>query len=63
MIAAALSASVIAFILYSIVRQINRQSQESQQRLEFEKQRLDTALNNMTQGLVLYDASARVVDL
>jgi diguanylate cyclase (GGDEF)-like protein/PAS domain S-box-containing protein len=61
MIAAALSASVIAFILYSIVRQINRQSRESQQRLESEKQRLDTALNNMTQGLVLYDASARVV--
>jgi diguanylate cyclase (GGDEF)-like protein/PAS domain S-box-containing protein len=60
-VAAALSASVIAFILYSIVRQINRQNQESQQRLESEKQRLDTALNNMTQGLVLYDASARVV--
>jgi diguanylate cyclase (GGDEF)-like protein/PAS domain S-box-containing protein len=60
-IAAALSALVIAFILYSIVRQINRQNQESQQRLESEKQRLDTALNNMTQGLVLYDASARVV--
>ena len=26
-----------------------------------QKRRLDTALNNMTQGLVLYDASARVV--
>jgi diguanylate cyclase (GGDEF)-like protein/PAS domain S-box-containing protein len=60
-IAAALSASIIAFILYSIVRQINRQNQEAQQRLASEKQRLDTALNNMTQGLVLYDASARVV--
>jgi diguanylate cyclase (GGDEF)-like protein/PAS domain S-box-containing protein len=59
--AAALSASIIGFILYSIVRQINRQNQESQQRLESEKHRLDTALNNMTQGLVLYDASARVV--
>ena len=60
-VAAGLSASIIAFILYSIVRQINRQNQESQQRLESEKHRLDTALNNMTQGLVLYDASARVV--
>jgi diguanylate cyclase (GGDEF)-like protein/PAS domain S-box-containing protein len=60
-VAAALSAAIIAFILFSIVRQINRQSRESQQRLESEKQRLDTALNNMTQGLVLYDASARVV--
>jgi len=60
-VAAALSASILAFILYSIVRQINRQNQESQRRLESEKHRLDTALNNMTQGLVLYDASARVV--
>jgi diguanylate cyclase (GGDEF)-like protein/PAS domain S-box-containing protein len=60
-VAAALSAAIIAIILYSIVRQINRQGQEAQQRLESEKQRLDTALNNMTQGLVLYDASARVV--
>jgi diguanylate cyclase (GGDEF)-like protein/PAS domain S-box-containing protein len=59
--AAALSASVIAFILFLIVRQMTRQNQESQQRLESEKHRLDTALNNMTQGLVLFDASARIV--
>jgi diguanylate cyclase (GGDEF)-like protein/PAS domain S-box-containing protein len=59
--AAGLSAAIIAFILHSIVRQIKRQNQESQRRLESEKHRLDTALNNMTQGLVLYDASARVV--
>jgi PAS domain-containing protein len=59
--AAASSALVIAFILFQISRQMARQNQESQQRLESEKQRLDTALNNMTQGLVLYDASARIV--
>ena len=59
--AAALSALVIAFILFQISRQMARQNRESQQRLESEKQRLDTALNNMTQGLVLYDASARIV--
>jgi diguanylate cyclase (GGDEF)-like protein/PAS domain S-box-containing protein len=59
--AAVLSALLIGFILYLIIGQMNRQNQESQQRLESEKQRLDTALNNMTQGLVLYDASARVV--
>ena len=59
--AAVLSALVIAFILFLIVRQMTRQNQESQQRLESEKHRLDTALNNMTQGLVLYDASARIV--
>jgi diguanylate cyclase (GGDEF)-like protein/PAS domain S-box-containing protein len=52
---------VIASILYLIVRLVKRQNQESQQRLESERHRLDTALNNMTQGLVLYDASARVV--
>jgi diguanylate cyclase (GGDEF)-like protein/PAS domain S-box-containing protein len=59
--AAILSALVIAFILFRIVRQLTGQHQESQQRLEQEKHRLDTALNNMTQGLILYDASARVV--
>jgi diguanylate cyclase (GGDEF)-like protein/PAS domain S-box-containing protein len=59
--AATLAASVIAFILFLIVRKMTQQNQEAQQRLESEKHRLDTALNNMTQGLVLYDASARVV--
>ncbi|QWG23335.1 EAL domain-containing protein [Bradyrhizobium sediminis] len=59
--AAVLSALVIALILFPIVRQMARQSRDSQQRLELQKQQLDTALNNMTQGLVLYDASARIV--
>jgi diguanylate cyclase (GGDEF)-like protein/PAS domain S-box-containing protein len=59
--AAALSASVIALILFLISRQISRQNREAQQRLESERGRLDTALNNMIQGLVLYDASGRVV--
>jgi diguanylate cyclase (GGDEF)-like protein/PAS domain S-box-containing protein len=59
--AAGLCALVIAILLFLIVRRMTRQHRESQQRLEQEKHRLDTALNNMTQGLVLYDASARVV--
>jgi len=59
--AAILCAAVIAFIFFLIIRQIAGQSREAQRRLELEKERLDTALNNMTQGLVLYDASARVV--
>ena len=59
--AAVLSALVTALILFLIVRQITRQNQEAQQRLELQKHRLDTALNNMTQGLVLYDASERIV--
>ena len=60
-IAATLSATVIALILFLIIRQITRQSREAQQRLEAERGRLDTALNNMIQGLVAFDASARVV--
>jgi diguanylate cyclase (GGDEF)-like protein/PAS domain S-box-containing protein len=59
--AAALSALAIAAILFLIVRQLSWQHRSSQARLESEKLRLDTALNNMTQGLVLYDASARIV--
>jgi diguanylate cyclase (GGDEF)-like protein/PAS domain S-box-containing protein len=59
--AATLAALVVALILFLIIRQISRQSQEAQQRLEAERHRLDTALNNMIQGLVMYDASARIV--
>jgi diguanylate cyclase (GGDEF)-like protein/PAS domain S-box-containing protein len=59
--AATLSASVVALILFLIIRQITRQNREAQQRLEAERHRLDTALNNMIQGLVMYDASARIV--
>ena len=60
-LAASLSSSIIALTLFLIVRQINRQNREAQQKLEAERQRLDTALNNMIQGLVLYDASGRLV--
>ena len=59
--AAMLSASGVALILFLIIRKISRQNREAQQRLEAERQRLDTALNNMTHGLVMYDASARIV--
>ncbi|MCJ9733340.1 diguanylate cyclase, partial [Bradyrhizobium sp. PRIMUS42] len=58
---AGFSAGVIALILYLIIRQINRQNREAQERLEAERLRLDTALNNMTQGLILYDASGYIV--
>jgi diguanylate cyclase (GGDEF)-like protein/PAS domain S-box-containing protein len=59
--AAGLSASLVAFILFLIIQQITLQNREAQRQLEAEKHRLDTALNNMTQGLVQYDASARIV--
>ncbi|UWU84380.1 EAL domain-containing protein [Bradyrhizobium yuanmingense] len=58
---AALSAATIALILYLIIRQINRQNREAQQRIEAERLRLDTALNNMSQGLILYDAGGTIV--
>jgi len=59
--AATLSAAVIALILFTIIRQIIRQNREAQQRLEAERLRLDTALNNMSQGLILYDAAGYIV--
>jgi diguanylate cyclase (GGDEF)-like protein len=52
--AAGLTALVIAVILSLIVRQLLRMHQSS-------RKRLDTALNNMTQGLMLYDAASRIV--
>jgi diguanylate cyclase (GGDEF)-like protein len=58
---ATLSALVVAVILFLVVRQISRQHQASQRRLALEKQRLDTAVNNMTQGLLFFDANQRLV--
>ena len=58
---ATLSALIVAAILWLIVRQMSRQHQASQRRLALEKQRLDTAVNNMTQGLLFFDSSHRLV--
>jgi diguanylate cyclase (GGDEF)-like protein len=58
---AALSAFVIVIMLFLIVRQLSRQHQATQRHLRLEKQRLDTAINNMTQGLLLFDSAHRVV--
>jgi diguanylate cyclase (GGDEF)-like protein len=58
---ASLSALVIIVILALVVRQISLQHQLSQRRLALEKQRLDTAVNNMTQGLLFFDSSQRLV--
>ncbi|MCW5700975.1 MAG: EAL domain-containing protein [Bradyrhizobium sp.] len=49
-VGAGLMTLAIVATMLLIVRHLNRQ-----------KQQLDTALNNMTQGLVLYDGSARLV--
>jgi diguanylate cyclase (GGDEF)-like protein len=60
-VAAGLVALVIALTLTLIVRKLSRQHQNSERRLALEKERLDTAINNMTQGLLLYDSDARIV--
>jgi len=48
--AGGLAVLTIAFMIFLIVRQ-----------LALEKQRLDTALNNMSQGLIMFDAAERIV--
>jgi diguanylate cyclase (GGDEF)-like protein/PAS domain S-box-containing protein len=59
--AAGLSVLLIAAMLFVVVRNLLRQHRSSQQQLTLEKQRLDTAVNNMTQGLLLFDSSQRIV--
>jgi diguanylate cyclase (GGDEF)-like protein len=48
-------------MLYLAVRKLSQQHRLSQQRLMLEKQRLDIAINNMTQGLLLYDSAERLI--
>jgi diguanylate cyclase (GGDEF)-like protein len=55
------SVVAIALLLFLVVRKLSQQHRASQQRLTLEKQRLDTAVNNMTQGLLLFDSSQRLV--
>jgi diguanylate cyclase (GGDEF)-like protein len=52
---------VITVMLFLVVRKLSHQHRLSEQRLRLEKQRLDTAVNNMTQGLLLFDSSRRLV--
>ncbi len=58
---AGLSALAIAALLFLVVRKLSHQHRASKQRLSLEKQRLDTAVNNMTQGLLLFDAKQQLV--
>jgi diguanylate cyclase (GGDEF)-like protein len=58
---ALLSLAVIAATLYLMIRMMRSQHQAAQHRLSIEKQRLDTAINNMTQGLLLFDRFGRLV--
>jgi diguanylate cyclase (GGDEF)-like protein len=56
-----LSVLAIAGLLFLVVRKLSQQHRRSKQRLTLEKQRLDTAVNNMTQGLLLFDSSQCLV--
>jgi diguanylate cyclase (GGDEF)-like protein/PAS domain S-box-containing protein len=52
---------LITIMLYVVVRRLIADHRASQQRLTLEKLRLDNAVNNMTQGLLMFDASQRLV--
>ncbi|MEH2626811.1 diguanylate cyclase (GGDEF)-like protein/PAS domain S-box-containing protein [Bradyrhizobium sp. AZCC 1719] len=55
------SVLAIAALLFLVVRKLSYQHRASKQRLTLEKQRLDTAVNNMTQGLLLFDAKQQLI--
>ncbi len=59
--AAALAALAIALTLFLIVRKLRAQHLNAEHRLAVEKERLDTAVNNMPIGLLLYDRDSRIV--
>jgi diguanylate cyclase (GGDEF)-like protein/PAS domain S-box-containing protein len=58
---AALAALVIAITLFLIVRELSRQHRASQQMLVQKSRHLDTAIDNMTQGLLLLDSNGRLI--
>jgi diguanylate cyclase (GGDEF)-like protein/PAS domain S-box-containing protein len=59
--AGGLAALTVAIMIFLIVRQQARAHSLSMQRLALEKERLDAALNNMSQGLIMFDSEDRVV--
>jgi diguanylate cyclase (GGDEF)-like protein/PAS domain S-box-containing protein len=56
-----ISVVLIAVLLFRVVRRLSHDHAASQRRVTLEKQRLDKAINNMTQGLLLFDSSERLV--
>jgi diguanylate cyclase (GGDEF)-like protein len=59
--AAVLAVVVVVVIISLIVRQLQRQHRAARRLLSEKSQHLDTAINNMTQGLLLFDAGGRLV--
>jgi diguanylate cyclase (GGDEF)-like protein len=60
-VAAALAIVVVIGMVFLIVRQLRQQHAAAQRKLSEKSQHLDTAINNMTQGLLLFDSSGRLV--
>jgi len=60
-LAAVLAIVIVIVTIFLIVRQLRRQHDAAQRKLSEKSQHLDTAINNMTQGLLLFDASGRLV--
>ncbi|MDB5514847.1 MAG: Diguanylate cyclase [Tardiphaga sp.] len=58
---AALAVLVIAITLFLIVRELSRQHRASHEMLVQKSRHLDTAIDNMTQGLLLLDANGRLI--
>jgi diguanylate cyclase (GGDEF)-like protein len=59
--AGGLAALTVALMIFLIGRQQAQAHNSSMQMLALEKHRLDTAMNNMSQGLIMFDAAERVV--
>jgi diguanylate cyclase (GGDEF)-like protein len=59
--AGGLAALTVAIMIFLVGRQQAQAHNSSMQRLALEKHRLDSAMNNMAQGLIMFDAAERVV--
>jgi diguanylate cyclase (GGDEF)-like protein len=59
--AAALAIVVVIGMVFLIVRQLRGQHAAAQRKLSEKSQHLDTAINNMTQGLLLFDSTGHLV--
>jgi len=60
-VAAIICAVIIAAMMVLITRQITSQHRASRQRLAQEKRRLDTAINNMAHGLLMFDGAGHMI--
>ena len=59
--AAALAIIVVIGMVFLIVRQLRHQHAAAQRKLSEKSRHLDTAINNMTLGLLLFDSAGRLV--